>query len=190
MYIIYNKINGNICYITPFQNQVFLDESIDSIEIEELPEWFNDITKKPIVRNKELIEDPTFIYLTPEEIELKNAKEDKVKEIKQEFINRIEQGYFLSLVLEIKVDCRRGGYNNDLQNVEGLIQFMEGASIEEITYKGYTEEVTATLSQLQQLRVEMIQYALNMYQKKWELETLVTNALTIEDVNNIQIDFN
>ena len=77
-YLIYDKKTGYIAYITEFEDQVYYDENTQNVfTTEALPDWFNDITKRPIVKNGEIIEDPTFIYLTPEQLQLQqtiNAK--------------------------------------------------------------------------------------------------------------------
>ena len=198
-YLIYDKKTGYIAYITEFEDQVYYDENTQNVfTTETLPDWFNDITKRPIVKNGEIIEDPTFIYLTPEQLQLQQAKNAKLEEIKQIFESKFIDGHFYSQTLQIEVDCRRTGIKNDLQNVENLIGYLETSNQTELNiYRGYTNPETSitqyaynvTLEQLQQLKLEMIQYGLQLYNRKWQLEDLINNTSTLSDLNNISIDF-
>ncbi len=89
-YLIYDKKTGYIAYITEFEDQVYYDENTQNVfTTEALPDWFNDITKRPIIKNGEIIEDPTFIYLTPEQLQLQQAKNAKLEEMIQEEMQRI-----------------------------------------------------------------------------------------------------
>jgi len=36
----------------------------------------------------------------------------------------------------------------------------------------------------------MIQYGLQLYNRKWQLEDLINNAQTLEELDNIDINFN
>ena len=191
MYIVYYKPTGEICYITGLESQVFTDDERDVIEVDPLPEGFGDITKKFIVdvQTKQLIEDPNFVYLTPEESALKQAKEGKFQEIKDAFAQRVINGHFYSHALGMEVDYRRGEHNNDLQNVESLISIMILSSTGRVVFKGYTEEKEVTLEQLQQLTIEMKQYGLWLYQRKWTIEEYVKQATKRSTVKAIPIDF-
>lgn len=188
-YIIYDTKTGEIKYYTSVSTEVYTDTSLDVLEIEELPEWFNDITKKPIVYNNTIIPDPNFVYKTPEEIRLENAKTTKFEEIKKAFSNKFLDGHFYSQALQMEVDYRRGNHNNDLQNVEGLIQIMELTSTNQVIFKGYTEDKLVTLDQLKQLTIEMKQYGLWLYQRKWQIEDYVQQATKISTIKAIPIDF-
>jgi hypothetical protein len=95
-------------------------------------------------------------------------------------------GHFNSPTLGIEVDCRRGGINNDIQNLERLIKRMNRENILETPYKGYTEEVVATIDQLNTLLEEMGDYGLLLYLKKWQLEEQVKNVNDSELLKDIK----
>ena len=125
-------------------------------------------------------------------------KTHKLDLLSKMFNNILTEGHFFSQTLQIEVDCRRTGIKNDLQNVENLIGYLETSNQTELNiYRGYTNPETSitqyaynvTLEQLQQLKLEMIQYGLQLYNRKWQLEDLINNASTLSDLNNISIDF-
>ena len=118
-----------------------------------------------------------------------NIKELK-RNIKQcieiDFNNEIQNNKFFSNTLGIDVDCRRSNTKNDKQNVEGLISYMQRNSITKIEYKGYTENRTATIPDLQKLVCEMEDYVLGLYQKKWTLENLILNTESPDELFKIK----
>ena len=116
---------------------------------------------------------------------LDDAKSAKLREITAAFDDSFLNGSFLSTTLGIEVDCRRSGTKNDEQNVRGIISRMTRAGVNQIVYKGKTEEVPATLEQIQQLQYEMEDYASFMYAKKWAAEAKVEAATTAEELNAI-----
>jgi len=129
---------------------------------------------------------------------LLKSKQEKLKQVSQLFEDTIANGYFFSQSLQIDVDCRRSDIKNDLQNVDNLITFLTSTNTQTIdVYRGYTNPETnetqcaynVTLEQLQQLKLEMIQYGLQLYNRKWQLEDAITNAQTLEELNSITIDF-
>ncbi len=130
---------------------------------------------------------------------LLKSKQEKLKQISQLFEDTIANGHFFSQSLQIEVDCRRSSTKNDLENVKNLIEaFIETNSETLDIYRGYTVPDTGetyyahnvTLNQLKQLKLEMIQYGENLYRRKWSLEDLINNAQTLEELNNIDINFN
>lgn len=116
-------------------------------------------------------------------IKIKSAK---VNEITSSFENELQNGHFMSMALDIEVDCRRSSSKNDKQNVEGLISNMTRKNKTKINYVGYTEICpNVTQAQLTELVAEMEDYVLGLYEKKWVLQTQIENAATIDDLNNI-----
>lgn len=97
-------------------------------------------------------------------------KKAKKSEIVQSFDKALSDGKFMSTVLEIEVDYRRGANKNDMQNLQTLISYMKRNSISETVYKGYEEDKTCSVSDLEVLLTEMEDYGLYLYQKKWQLE--------------------
>jgi len=133
------------------------------------------------------------------ETELVNEqKQIKLQQVSKTFEDTIANGYFFSQSLQIDIDCRRSDIKNDLQNVDNLITFLTSTNTQTIdVYRGYTNPETnetqyaynVTLEQLQQVKLEMIQYGLQLYNKKWQLEDAITNAQTLEELNSITVDF-
>ena len=117
------------------------------------------------------------------DIELVRA--DKYTETKQGFYNALANGIFMSETLKIEIDCRRNGTNNDLQNIQTLYDYMDRASIDSVEYIGYTEKKSASKSQIKDIIVEMGNYGLSLYKKKWELEEKIKKATKIDTLEKI-----
>ena len=114
-------------------------------------------------------------------------KGKKSSEITQAFEDNFSNGHFMSSAIGIEVDCRRAEMKNDLQNVQGLISYMNRNSIPSINYVGYSEiKQSVTSGMLTALLAEMEDYALQMYEKKWTLLQQVESAATKEDLGGIQ----
>ena len=90
---------------------------------------------------------------------------------------------YTSTVLSKPVD-----YNQQsLLNVQGLITYLQAnPTITSIQFRcAYNNFIQLTLTQLQSLLLEMIQYGLSLHQKKWTLESEINNATTISAVQSI-----
>lgn len=123
--------------------------------------------------------------MTQNELLIK-IKSAKINEIISTFENELQTGHFMSMALDIEVDCRRSSSKNDKQNVEGLISNMTRKNKSTINYVGYTETCpNVTQAQLTELVTEMEDYVLALYEKKWVLQTQIENASTIEEIENI-----
>ena len=88
--------------------------------------------------------------------------------------------------MQIEVDCRRSGEKNDLQNVQGLISYLERNRETETIYVGYSESKTVTIQMLKSLCTEMEDHVLALYHKKWQLEEQVKNTNDIELLKDIK----
>jgi len=113
------------------------------------------------------------------------AKANKALEISDNFEQELQEGHYMSEVIGIEVDLRRGHSKNDLQNVANLLAYMERKSMETIEYVGYSETKIITFAELQSLQEEMQERGLGLYQKKWTLLNTVSNAATVEDIDQI-----
>lgn len=116
---------------------------------------------------------------------LDQYRSDQIAIIESAFDQQFTSGHFLSATIGIEVDLRRMNEKNDVQNVESLISSMTRNNVPSITYVGYTENVTATLAQVQALKGEMEDQGLALYQKKWTLEAEIEAAATIDQVKAI-----
>lgn len=102
------------------------------------------------------------------------------------FEKEIVDGHFFSESLNIDVDYRRGGKDNDLQNVEGLIEYMIDNNITSTVYSGYeSQKATVTLDQVKALKKEMVAHGIFLYNKKGSLKSQIDQATTFEEVDNI-----
>lgn len=156
-----------------------LQECIDLgyLNLEEDEKILNEQIVK--LSDKELVEKG---LLTLEDV-LPKHKENKLREISQAFENEFIAGKFFSKALNIEVDYRRSGTKNDLQNVEKLISYMERNSITETVYAGYGDSATeASLSKIKALQLEMEDYGIYIYNKKWALFKQVSLAKTLADL--------
>lgn len=131
------------------------------------------------------IDPELIIEVSDIEHEMIQAKYRKRSVIKAGFEDSLQNGMFQSPVLGIAVDCRRSSTNNDKQNAEGLLSYMQRNDITEINYRGYAETVIATPADLTTLITEMEDHVLGLYQHKWELEAAIDTATTEEELNEI-----
>ena len=151
------------------------DGELQLSEYEIYDEDIKDIRQK---NNKELCNDNV--------ITLGEFKNRKLREIYNSFDKELSEGFFKSAVLGIDVDCRREGTKNDLQNVQGLISYMERNGVETTNYVGYSEvKDNVTTEMLNALIIEMEDHVLSLYQKKWALESQISSASDSETLNNI-----
>lgn len=118
-------------------------------------------------------------------LNLTEARNQKLAEIKTAFETALQSGKFFSAALGIEVDCRRSATNNDKQNSEGLLSYMQRNSVSETQYRGYADTVTVTPADLTSLISEMEDHVLSLYQHKWELEGFVETGTTEEELNAI-----
>ena len=110
-------------------------------------------------------------------------KEKKKRDITQAFDNELSNGKFMSTILGIEVDYRRGANKNDMQNVQALISYMERNEVESVIYRGADHHKEATLSDLQALLHEMEDYGLYLYQKKWSVRDAASRCETQEELD-------
>lgn len=143
------------------------------------------------------IENGTIVEKTETEL-LNEQKVIRLRQVSKAFEDILANGHFFSQALQLEIDCRRNSTKNDLQNVENIIEFLtltNGQGLD--MYRGYTDPETCetqyaynvTLSQLQQVKLEMIQYGLQLYNRKWQLEDAIANAQTQSELDAITIDF-
>jgi len=158
-----------------------------------LPDGYTDIAP---IDNKPCIWNET---LQQWEVDIVTYKQQKLQEISEKFNIALVNGHFYSQTLQIEIDCRRSNTKNDLQNVENIIVFLSATSGQGLdVYRGYTNPETGetqyaynvTLQQLEQLRLEMIQYGLRLYNRKWQLEDAIANTQSQSELDAISIDFN
>lgn len=112
-------------------------------------------------------------------------KEYKKKEIKEKFQYNLMYGAFISATLGIVVDCRRNTIDNDLQNVSNLIADMQDEGETNSLFVGVSEKISITISQLEELKKEMIKYGRSVYTQKHTLENKIDLIKTIKELDDI-----
>lgn len=120
-------------------------------------------------------------------VDIEKYKKQKYNELNSGFSIELSNGKFYSETLQAEVDCRRGGHNNDKQNVEGLVSYMERNNIANINYVAYDSIVPdITVNQLKSLIIEMEDHVLVLYNKRWTLRDQLENSTTEKQIDDIQ----
>jgi hypothetical protein len=118
-------------------------------------------------------------------LKLEYNKVLKKAEVKDSFYNMFNEGYTSSAV-NITVDFRRNLNENDLQNYQGLLQYMKLNNVPEVPVRDYYNAMTTlTIEQLEQLVNELITYGLYLYNKKWQYEADIDACTTQEQLDLI-----
>ena len=137
-----------------------------------------------------IYEDSQLIPVTEDQrfkFHIEGYKLEKLSQIDRDFTSAIESGKLMSVVLGIEIDCRRGGRNNDKQNVDGLIDLMTESGMAEIEFVGVSAtKPKTTIAMLEKVKTEMSKFVYDQYQKKFALEKQVEQAKTIEAVEAIK----
>lgn len=107
---------------------------------------------------------------------LEENKQEAMQQIKMEFEGSFVNGSFISS-LGFRVDNRRSGIKNDLENIRGMIDvgilFFKD-------YDGNTHQLT--LSEMNTIKIEMINDGMMKYQNKWSKEEKINLCTTIESI--------
>lgn len=114
---------------------------------------------------------------------LKEFKKDKLQELEQKssaFEQTENKNMFITSSLGYKVNADPKA----LRNIDVLIS-------QKVTqFKVYDNTIKpVTVDELKIIKSEIEQNALNLYHQKWEFEDMVNNAGSIEELNQIDIDF-
>lgn len=118
--------------------------------------------------------------------DLEIYKTNKKEEIKNAFINSFDLGMESSIGM--KVDCRRDTNNNDLQNFESLLKFMKNNDVTTTQIKLWDNSTSRLIiqSELEIIINEIIAHVIQLYNKKWQLETLIESATTKDEIKEIK----
>ena len=143
-------------------------------------EWLKDSQGNDLPIEMVLFDEVQNIFIDDS---LNYYKRKQLEKLSVDFYAYLKRGHFYSEVLQIQVDYRRDSSKNDLQNVEVLIEVMEEAGETETVYKGYEDHTApATINQLKLLAKEMKSFGVYLYKRKYEIEDLIKQAQTIEEV--------
>ena len=126
-------------------------------------------------------------WIEDEALKLQYYKDLKNNEIKNSFYNIFNEG-FTSPTLNITIDCRRDGLNNDIQNYTQLLDLLKSGVTSEVQIRCKDNSLSEPLDQdkLQTLINETTIYGIQMYQKKWLLNEQVNNCNTYEELELIK----
>ncbi|BCS54064.1 DUF4376 domain-containing protein [Geobacter sp. SVR] len=126
---------------------------------------------------------------TVEQVPLDLAKHTKKTDITQEWTRRIKSGSFMSSALNTRVDARRNDIDNDAQNLAEIINAGEAnPGMFPILWKCTDTTKEVTLDDLKALRLEMAQYAMNLYSDKFTTYAAIDAATTLEEVMGIELE--
>ena len=114
---------------------------------------------------------------------LKDNKKESIKQLVHDEIDNSSIGYMTQgLVNNFRVDAGRG----DLDNLRNLKQYCSAINIDTTYIKDFYNNMhQVSMQELDTIILELIAYGLWLYQRKWEVDTLIDNALTEEEINSI-----
>ena len=135
--------------------------------------WNTDFGTKP-----ELYELESFQLQT-----LKNIKKEEIKLFVHDEVDHSSVGYMTSRLTEnFRVDAGRG----DLDNLRNLKQYCQATGTTITFIKDFYNNMhQITIDELDIIILELIAYGLWLYQRKWEVDLLIENASTEEELNSI-----
>ena len=121
---------------------------------------------------------------TVAEVTITVARSIKKQELECAWENAVQQGSFTSQTIEgFVVDCRRNQTDNDVQNIDGIIGLLQaGAITSPVEWRGKSAYQSLIGEQLAMLRVEMLGYGAQVYQKKFTANSAVDAATTLEEI--------
>jgi hypothetical protein len=161
--------------IRPNEEDLFLEKNFQS--------GFRKVNSLPYSRYEfyKLNEDDEIVV--DEERELAQLKIDKKAELKSIFIQKQRTGYF-TCSLEFDVDA------NDvaIRNVNSLIEYLPDDTTE-IQFRD-KDNIFHTLKKpdLLQIKRELIEYGLALYQNKWNIEQQIEQTSSIEELDALKIE--
>lgn len=117
---------------------------------------------------------------------LNQEKRNKVNLLKDNFDIFTDDGFMYSQTLS----CFINFGSLHLRNVDSLISLMESANMSNVLFRIYDNSFKqVSLEQLKIVKLELIQFGLKLYQIKWQLENLINQCQTTEDLDSIVVDF-
>jgi len=99
------------------------------------------------------------------------------------FRNAIQNGSTVSQSQAgFNIDVRRNDRDNDIDNIKGMIDLITASIvIAPVAWVGVSESRSLTLAELETLKIEMLVYGAQVYQKKHTLEAQLALCKTITD---------
>ena len=135
--------------------------------------WNDNFGTKPELHELEIFQLQAF----------KNIKKEEIKLFVHDEIGHSSIGYLTTGLTEnFRVDAGRG----DLDNLRNLKQYCLATNTEVTFVKDFYNNMhQITINELDIIILELIAYGLWLYQRKWEVDILIDNASSEEEVNSI-----
>lgn len=116
---------------------------------------------------------------------------DRVKEIKKERLsNSFDEVYdskHLKVLSSLGFEINANSVANT--NIDGLIKVLKKTGVESVLFRAFNNDLhNVTLDDLETMQMEIIMNGQTLYAKKWELETIIDSASTLDEL--IEIDDN
>jgi hypothetical protein len=88
----------------------------------------------------------------------------------------------------IVVDCRRSAFNNDIQNLRGLNDLLQGGLISVVDFRDYKNEIhQLNAGEINTIYLEMLMWGMTTIGRKHLKDQLIDSCTTVEQV--LSIDF-
>ena len=119
------------------------------------------------------------------EATLETTKQAKFEMLSEEFA-KVQESAFVTSSLGFRANAGQRAY----RDVDGLITQMEEEKLEYVNFRDYDNIFQPiTLDEAKTLKLEIIKNGQSIYLQKWNMENEINDAETIDDVNNILINF-
>lgn len=116
---------------------------------------------------------------------------DKVKEIKKtrlsDSFDKVYDSKQLKILSSLGFEINANSIANT--NIDGLIKVLKKTGVESVLFRAFNNDLhNVTLDDLETMQMEIIMNGQALYAKKWELETIIDGASTLDEL--IEIDDN
>jgi hypothetical protein len=117
---------------------------------------------------------------------------DGVKEIKKSRLsNSFDEVYdskHLKLSSSLGFEINANSVANT--NIDGLIKVLKKTGVESVLFRAFNNDLhNVTLDDLETMQMEIIMNGQALYAKKWELETIIDNCSSLDELIEIEDDF-
>lgn len=120
-----------------------------------------------------------------EEETVESVRNAKLELLDKRFKEQLDKAYIMS---SLGVPMNAGTRAKD--DVDGLIKQMEAEGIDTTSFMSYEDIlVPVTLDELKTLQLEIIKNGHSVYQQKWHYREAIKNAVDIETLKRISIEF-
>lgn len=119
------------------------------------------------------------------EMPLSTLKQNKLNELNSKFLEAENNG-----VVESTVGFTIDATERSNRDIDGLIELLEASKTETTSFCAADNSFhDVTLEQLKAMKLEVIKYGQELYQKKWTYREQINNSKDKEELNKINIKF-